>query len=300
MSTLYPAANRSTAAAHTVRSRRARALLWRAALYALAIAGATIFVVPLVWMILTALKTHQEVYTFPPQLLPHSLHWGNFHDAWTTFDFTHYTVNTIIITGLTIVGVLATSSLCAFGFARLRFAGSNVIFLCVLASVMLPQQVTLIPLYIIFKQLHWLDSFLPLVVPPWFGGGALNIFLLRQFFKTLPRELDEAARIDGCSTFGIFWRIALPLAKPALAVVAIFQFNATWTDFLGPLIYLNSPDNFTLALGVYSFQSQMLSGVSHEELMMAVALAMVVPIALVFLFAQRYMVRGVVLSGLKG
>ena len=124
--------------------------------------------------------------------------------------------------------------------------------------------------------------------------------MLRQFFKTLPRELDEAARIDGCSTFGIFWRIALPLAKPALAVVAIFQFNATWTDFLGPLIYLNSPDNFTLALGVYSFQSQMLTGVSHEELMMAVALVMVAPIALVFLFAQRYMVRGVVLSGLKG
>ncbi len=299
MSTLYPAANRAVATP-TVRSRRARVLLWRAALYALAIAGAAIFVIPLVWMILTALKTHQEVYTFPPQLLPHGLRWSNFHDAWTTFDFTHYTVNTVIITGLTIAGTLATSSLCAFGFARLRFAGNNVIFLCVLASVMLPQQVTLIPLYIIFKQLHWLDSFLPLVVPPWFGGGALNIFLLRQFFKTLPRELDEAARIDGCSTFGIFWRIALPLAKPALAVVAIFQFNATWTDFLGPLIYLNSPDNFTLALGVYSFQSQMLTGVSHEELMMAVALVMVAPIALVFLFAQRYMVRGVVLSGLKG
>ena len=199
------------------------------------------------------------------------------------------------------VGVLATSSLCAYGFARLQFWGRDVLFICVIASVMLPFTVTVLPLYIIFRDLGWLDTLKPLIIPAWFGGGAFNIFLIRQFFQTIPRDLDEAARIDGCSTFGIFWRILLPLAKPAVAVVAILWFQGSWTDLLGPVIYLNSSDKYTLAIGVYSFAASNAStAVNHEEWLMCVGFAMVLPVALIFLAAQRYMIRGVVLSGIKG
>jgi multiple sugar transport system permease protein len=273
----------------------------RILLHVLLYGGAAIFLVPLGWMILTSLKTLPENYTYPPTLLPRVAQWQNYKIAWTAYDFTLYTFHTLFITVTSMVGGIATASLCAFAFARLRFWGRDVLFLCVLASIMLPFTVTVLPLYIMFKDLGWLNTFKPLIIPSWFGGGAFNIFLLRQFFLSIPRELDEAARIDGCSTFGIFRRIMLPLAKPALAVVAILWFQNTWTDFLGPVIYLNSPDKFTLALGVYTYSADLSSqAVHHTELVMCVALAMVVPVALVFLAAQRYMIRGVVLSGIKG
>ena len=277
--------------------RAARHLILHAVLYG----GGALFLVPLAWMLLTAIKTLPENYSYPPTLLPKVAQWQNFKVAWTSYDFTRYTYHTVFITVTSMVGVLATSSLCAFGFARLRFWGRDFLFICVIASVMLPFTVTVLPLYIIFKDLGWLNTFKPLIIPAWFGGGAFNIFLLRQFFMTIPRDLDEAARIDGCSTFGIFWRVLLPLAKPALAVVAIFWFQSSWTDFLGPVIYLNSPDMFTLALGVYQYAADVgAAPVHHQELLMCVALAMVLPSALVFLVAQRYMIRGVVLSGIKG
>ncbi len=283
------------------RASRPGRLVWRVILYILLYGGAVVFLVPLAWMLLTAIKTLQETYAFPPILLPHVAQWQNFKTAWTTYEFTLYTYHTLFITVTSMVGVLATSSLCAYGFARLRFWGRDILFLCVIASVMLPFTVTVLPLYIIFRDLGWLNTFKPLIIPAWFGGGAFNIFLLRQFFQTIPRDLDEAARIDGCSTLGIFWRIMLPLAKPAIAVVAIFWFQASWTDFLGPVIYLNSTDKYTLALGVYQFAADVSNvAVHHQELLMCVAFAMVLPIALVFLVAQRYMIRGVVLSGIKG
>jgi len=285
----------------TPRARRPGRDLRRILLYAVLYGGAALFLVPLAWMFLTALKTLPENLTYPPTLLPKVAQWQNFKVAWTNYDFTLYTYHTVFITATSMVGVLATSSLCAFGFARLQFWGRDFLFMCVIASVMLPFTVTVLPLYIIFKDLGWLNTFKPLIIPAWFGGGAFNIFLLRQFFMTIPRDLDEAARIDGCSTFGIFWRILLPLAKPAVAVVAIFWFQTSWTDFLGPVIYLNSPDKFTLAMGVYQYASDVgAAPVHHQELLMCVALAMVLPSALVFLAAQRYMIRGVVLSGIKG
>ena len=274
---------------------------WRMILHVVLYGGAIIFLIPLAWMLLTALKTLPENYTFPPTLLPKVAQWQNFKTAWTGYNFTLYTYNTLFITVTSMVGVLATSSLCAYGFARLDFWGRDVLFICVLASVMLPFTVTVLPLYIIFRDLGWLNTFKPLIIPAWFGGGAFNIFLIRQFFLTIPRDLDEAARIDGCSTFGIFWRILLPLSKPVLAVVAIFWFQQSWTDFLGPVIYLNSPNKFTLALGVYQYASDIgTAPVHHQELLMSVAFAMVLPVALVFLLAQRYMIRGIVLSGIKG
>jgi multiple sugar transport system permease protein len=278
-------------------SERARRII----LYVVLYGGALLFLIPLAWMLLTALKTLPENYTFPPTLLPKVPQWHNFKTAWTSYDFTLYTYNTLFITITSMVGVLATSSLCAYGFARLNFWGRDVLFICVIASVMLPFTVTVLPLYIIFRDLNWLNTFKPLIIPAWFGGGAFNIFLIRQFFLSLPRDLDEAARIDGCTTFGIFWRILLPLSKPVLAVVAIFWFQQSWTDFLGPVIYLNSPDKFTLALGVYQYASDIgTAPVHHQELLMAVAFVIVLPVALVFLLAQRYMIQGVVLSGIKG
>ncbi len=276
-------------------------LAWRVILHVVLFGGAVIFLIPLFWMLSSALKTVQENYAYPPTLWPHIAQWQNFQLAWTQLNFTLYTYNTLFITVTSMVGVLATSTLCAFGFARLTFWGRDVLFICVIASVMLPFTVTVLPLYIIFRDLGWLDTFKPLIVPSWFGGGAFNIFLLRQFFMAIPRELDEAARIDGCSTFGIFWRILLPLAKPAVAVVAILTFQNTWTDLLGPVIYLSSTDKYTLAIGVYSFAASITSvAVHHEEWLMCVAFAMVVPVAAIFLAAQRYMIRGVILSGIKG
>ena len=273
----------------------------RIVLHTVLYGGAAIFLAPLAWMLVTALKTLPENYTFPPSLLPRVAQWQNFKTAWTTYDFTLYTFNTLFITLTSMVGVVATSSLCAFGFARLHFWGRDFLFICVLASVMLPFTVTVLPLYIIFRDLGWLNTFKPLIIPAWFGGGAFNIFLLRQFFLSIPRDLDEAARIDGCTTFGIYRRILLPLSKPVLAVVTILWFQTSWTDFLGPVIYLNSTDKFTLALGVYQYASDVgTAPVHHQELLMCVAFAMVLPVALVFLAAQRYMIRGVILSGVKG
>jgi multiple sugar transport system permease protein len=305
MSTMGASGSAAASNAPTVKpgARRYGHQARRVILHVVLYVGAVVFLIPLFWMLSTALKTLQENYTFPPTLLPKVAQWGNFKAAWTsdTYNFTLYTYHTLFITGTSMVGVLATSTLCAYGFARLHFWGRDVLFLCVIASVMLPFTVTVLPLYIIFRDLGWLNTFKPLIIPAWFGGGAFNIFLLRQFFQTIPRDLDEAAIIDGCSNFGIFWRIMLPLSKPAIAVVAIFWFQTSWTDFLGPVIYLNSTDKYTLALGVYQFAADASNvAVHHEEYLMCVAFAMVLPVALIFLVAQRYMIRGVVLSGIKG
>jgi ABC-type glycerol-3-phosphate transport system permease component len=302
MNVPFPAANRVPAPApvRPIRRRSPVARARRIARYAITVTGTAIFLFPLAWMLLTALKRPDDIYVVPPQILPHAPHWTVFLDTWTSQSLGQYALNSVVVAGGTLAGVLLSSSLCAFGFARLRFLGRDIIFLCLLASVMLPWQVTLIPLYIIFNQLHWLDSYKPLVVPAWFGGGALNIFLLRQAFLTLPRELDEAARIDGCSTFGLYRRIALPLVKPALLVVTILTFQRSWTEFLGPLIYLNSPGKYTLALAVSNLQSEAAHGGMNEATVMAAALIMVLPVALVFLVAQRFIASSAILSGFKG
>jgi multiple sugar transport system permease protein len=276
-------------------------LTWRVILHVVLYAGAAIFLIPLFWMLSTSLKTLQETYADPPLLWPHVPQLQNFKTAWTQLPFTLYTYHTLFITVTSMVPGISAATLCAYGFARIQFWGRNILFLCVIASVMLPFTVTVLPLYIIFRDLGWLNTLKPLIIPTWFGGGAFNIFLLRQFFQTIPRELDEAARIDGCSTFGILWRILVPQIKPALAVVAILWFQNTWTDLLGPVIYLNTSNMYTLAIGVYSFAATNASvTVNHEEWLMAVAFAMVLPVAVIFLVAQRYMIRGVVLSGIKG
>ncbi|NMB45921.1 MAG: carbohydrate ABC transporter permease, partial [Firmicutes bacterium] len=205
--------------------------------------------------------------------------------------------NTILIVAFTLFGVLGSSSLSAYGFARLRFPGRDAIFMILLSTMMLPGVVLMIPQFVMFRNLGWIDTFKPLIIPHYFGGGAFNVFLLRQFFRSLPEELSDAARIDGCGEFKIYYRIILPLAKPALATIGIFTFMGTWNDFMGPLIYLNSPEKRTLALGLASFRSLY---ATHWNLLMAASTVMVIPIIVLFFGAQRHFVQGIVLTGLKG
>jgi ABC-type glycerol-3-phosphate transport system permease component len=196
-------------------------------------------------------------------------------------------------------GQVFSAALVAFGFARIKFPGKTPLFIILISTMMIPFQVTMIPTFLLFASLGWINTYLPLIVPAFFGGGAFFIFLLRQFFMTIPRDLDEAAIIDGCGSFGIFWRIMLPLSKPALTTVAVFSFIAHWNDFLGPLIYLNSPKMYTLAVGLSFFQSRFTGG-TNFSLLMAASLIVLLPVLLVFFFSQRFFIEGITLTGIKG
>jgi multiple sugar transport system permease protein len=281
--------------------RRRQERLSKGILYALLISGALIFMLPLIVMVSTSLKSYTEINKYPPTFLPTQVFPSNYPEAWgyTNTDFPRWTFNTIFIIAATLPGVLVTSSLCAYGFARLKFPGRGIWFLLVLASIMLPPQVTLIPLYILFYKLGWLNTFAPLIIPAWFGGGALNIFLLRQFFMQIPRDLDEAATIDGAGHFTIWWRIYVPLSRPAMISVALLTTLGIWNDFLGPYIYLTNPANYTLALGLNVFRN-VFPLAPRTDYVMAISTLMVLPMIVMFLLAQRYIVQGFVTSGLKG
>ena len=237
-------------------------------------AGAFVMTIPFLWMLSTSLKVESQIWLFPPQWIPNPVRWQNYIEALTILPFGRYALNTLLITVLTTAGVVLSSSLCAYGFARMQFPGRDLIFMVVLSAIMIPYAVLLIPQYIMFRTLGWLDSYLPLWVPPWFGGGAFNIFLLRQFFRTIPTELSDAARIDGASELGIYWRIIMPLAGPALATVAIFTVLNTWNDFLAPLVYISSQDKFTLALGLAQFRGLMST---QWHYLMAASTTVIVP-----------------------
>jgi ABC-type glycerol-3-phosphate transport system permease component len=258
-----------------------------------------VMVIPFFWMVSTSLKIRGTEFVFPPVWIPQPALWSNYYTA--IFDsglpFPGFLWNTVIITAANMVGVLLSASLAGFGFARMRFPGREKFFLLVLSTLMLPEIVTQIPSYLLFRSLHWIDTFLPLIVPTYFGGGAFNIFLFRQFFMSIPFELDEAARIDGASTWQIYARVILPLSKPVLATVAIFTFLANWNAFMGPLIYLNSIEKMTLAVGLLAFQG--LRG-TEWNLMMAAAAVMIVPVLIIFFAAQRYFIEGIVTSGFGG
>lgn len=265
-------------------------------IYLLILAGAAMFVIPLLWMVTVSLSTPQDIAQPGLHLLPAQLRWSNYGYALTLMPFGAYSLNTIKVTLLSVLGAVFSSSLVAFAFARLRAPGKNVLFVLMLSTIMLPAQVTMIPSFIIFKSLGWYDTLLPLIVPAWFGS-AFYIFLMRQFFLTIPVELEEAAVIDGCGTFRIFWRIILPLSKPVLVTVAVFSFVAHWNDFMTPLIYLNSVGNRTLALGLATFVD--VWGVDIVSLM-AASTVVLLPVLIVFFLAQRYFVQGVVMTGIKG
>jgi multiple sugar transport system permease protein len=281
--------------------RRRQEFISKGIIYALLSIGAFVFLLPLILMVSTSFKSYTEINTYPPTFLPNQVVTTNYAEAWSykNTNFPRWTFNTVFIIVAVLPGVLLTSSLCAYGFARLKFPGRNVWFMLTLASIMLPTQVTLIPLYILFSKLGWLNTFSPLIVPAWFGGGALNIFLLRQFFMGIPRDLDEAALIDGAGHFTIWWRIYVPLARPALISVALLTVLGIWNDFLSPFIYLSNPDNYTLALGLNVFRN-IFPQTPRNDYIMSISSLMVLPMIMMFLFAQRYIVQGFVTSGLKG
>ncbi|HWQ12146.1 MAG TPA: carbohydrate ABC transporter permease [Roseiflexaceae bacterium] len=258
---------------------------------------------PFYWMFTSALKNDPQVYTIPPVLVPNPAFWENFPNAWTKNNFTLFALNTIFRYALpaTILTVVS-SGIVAYGFSRIRWPGRDALFYICLATIILPWQVTMVPLFITFKNLGWLNSYLPLVVPSAFGN-AFFIFMMRQFFLSIPEELSDAARIDGASEFGILLRIILPLAVPALAVVALFRFLGAWNDFLGPLIYLNKEELYPLALGINRLRAS-ISATGTRELaypyLMAVSTIVVSPILILFFLAQRTFIEGISVTGIKG
>lgn len=278
---------------------RARHLLYTTVMQLVLLACSAVMVIPFIWLLSTSLKIRGTEFTFPPVWIPRPAVWGNYYKAFfdSGLPFPRFLLNTTIITVASMVGTLFSASLAGFGFARMRFPGRDKLFVLVLATLMLPEIVTQIPSYLLFRVFGWIDTFLPLIVPNFLGGGAFNIFLFRQFFMSIPYELDEAARIDGASTRQIYLSVILPLSKPVLSTVAIFTFLSSWNSFLGPLIYLNSLENMTLAVGLRAFQG--LRG-TEWNLMMAAAALMMVPVLIVFFLAQRYFVEGIVTTGFGG
>jgi multiple sugar transport system permease protein len=272
-------------------------LLRQAFIYLLLMGGAVLFLAPLAWMVSTSLKPLAETFTMPPRWIPSEIQWRNYPDAIRAMgDFWLYTGNTLLLCLLTVIGTVFSSTLAAYGFSRIEWPGRDKVFIILLATMMIPFPVVMVPVYSLFKELGWLGTFRPLWVPAFFAG-AFNVFLIRQFMLTIPRELNEAARIDGCSEWQILLRVILPLCKPVLLVVALFQFMFTWNDFLGPLIYLTDQDQFTLALALQAFQSQ--EGGTAWHHLMAASTLIILPVVVLFFFTQRYFIQGIATTGSK-
>ena len=270
----------------------------RTVAFVLLVLGALLMVAPFVWMLASSLKSPSQVFLYPPQWIPQPAHFENYVEVFVVKPFHLYIRNTLFIAIMNEIAILGAASFCAYGFARLDFPGRDLWFSVVLGTMMLPGVVLMVPTFVIFSRLGWIDTYLPFIVPAFFGGGAFNIFLFTQFFRGLPEELADAARIDGCNEFAIYGRIILPLAKPALATVAVFTFLNVWNDFMGPLLYLNTPDKFTVALGLALFRGSLLQ--TRWDLLMAASVTMTIPVLFLFFMAQSYFVQGVVMTGLKG
>jgi len=278
-------------------------VLRRLLLYALLIGLSLLFAVPFMWMISSSLKSDQQIYRLPPVLIPNPMRWQNYIEALQVLRWDRMLYNTLVRYAVpNIIGTLVSSALVAYGFARIRWRGREIFFFLCIATMMIPFQVTMVPLYINFAALHWVNTYLPLVVPAFFGN-AYFIFMLRQFFLTIPNELSDAAKIDGCSELGILWRIILPLAKPALAVVTLFQFMGVWSDYLGPLIYLQKESEMPIALGLEllraATQTPTGAAANAYPYLMAMSTCVVAPVLLVFFFAQRSFIEGIAITGLK-
>ena len=279
-------------------SQRFIKLMQNVVVYAILIAASFAFLFPLYWMASTSLKVQEHVMDLPPQMFPDPIDWANYPETLTApgFDFLNLLRNTMTYAVLETIGIVIACTLAAYGFSRLRWPGRNSFFLLTLGTMMIPGAVTLVPEFLLFNSLGWTGSMLPLIVPGYFGS-AFNIFLLRQFFMTIPMELSEAAIVDGANHWKILVRIVLPLAKPVLATVTLFEFLYCWTDFMGPLIYLNREELYTLSIGLYAFRERW---VIRYDLMMAAAMIVTIPILVLFFFAQRTFIEGITLTGIKG
>lgn len=275
---------------------RTKAWIEKGLVYLVLVAGGLFSLLPLIWLIRSSLMDMGQIFELPPIWIPDPFRFGNFSEALTILPFGRYFINTTVIVIFTMLGVLVTCSISAYSFARMSWRGRNLVFGLLLSSMMLPYAVTLIPTFIGWSKLGLTNSFIPLIAPAWFGGGAFNIFLLRQFYLSIPRDLDEAAYVDGASHWRIFISIIIPLTRPALVVVGLFTFLASWNDFLGPLVYLNSESKYTLALGLQQFKGMY---AAEWHLMMAAATVVLAPAIVVFFIGQRYFIEGITLTGIK-
>ena len=285
-----------------LRSLNASGWFGEIAKYVLLLILAVSFSLPFFWMATSALKDDDQIFTVPPVWIPRPAHWNNFWDAWTTLDFNRYTYNTVVRYAVPVtVGTVFSSAIVAYSFARLKWPGRDILFSICLGTMMIPGWVRTVPLFVTFKTLGWINSFKPLVIPAFFGN-AFSIFLLRQFFMDIPQELSDAARIDGASEIAIFAKIMLPLSKSALLVVGLFSFMGAWNNFIGPLIYVNIEELWTLALGIYRLRGSVYE-IGYSRLaypyLMAVSAMVTLPILLLFFFAQRAFIEGISLTGLK-
>jgi len=289
---------RKTSLARGKNDRRLGRFIQQVVVYGLLTGLSLVFLFPLFWMVTTALKANEQVNIWPPQWIPNPVMWSNFPDALNNvyLPFGRFFVNTMIIEAGVTSGRLISCTLVAYGFARLRAPGKNILFTIMLATLMLPDAAVLIPQYIQFSRLGWVGTFLPLIVPAWFGN-AFAIFLIRQFFMSIPYELEEAALIDGATRVQILWRIVIPLSMPVLAVITIFTFKDTWNDFMRPLLFLNNMQNYTVAIGISYFNGQY---TVQMNLLMAASVTMLIPVMLLFVIAQRTFVEGIALTGIKG
>ncbi|MFI6786349.1 carbohydrate ABC transporter permease [Nonomuraea sp. NPDC050383] len=287
------AAGRPMTARQAERIRRSR----RAGAYVLLVAATGVFLLPFLWMVTTSLKSDAENLAFPPQFLPDAFNWDNYLKGWTgTLPFTRFLVNSVIITALSMAGNLISCVLPAYAFARMRARLGSFLFALMLGTMMIPREITLVPKYILFAKLGWVDTYLPLIVPEFFGV-ALYIFLLRQFFTTIPQELIDAARIDGAGEWRILWKVMLPLSKPALAAIMLFSFVGNWNQYLESVIYLRTTEKFTIPLGLAMFSGQY---ATQYNQMMAVAIVAMLPIVVLFFVAQKTFIKGVTLTGIAG
>lgn len=277
-------------------NRRVQRVVGQTIAHLLMIGFSLVFLIPLLWMVSTALKTRAQTWLFPPEWIPNPVAWENFPRVFEVVPFVNYVQNTLIIVGWNIVGAVFSTALVAYGFARLRFPGRDFLFILLIATLMIPYQVTLIPTFILFSLLGWINTYLPLTVPA-FTGSAFFIFLMRQYMMSLPFELDDAARIDGCNTFQVLFYILLPLCVPPLAIVVVFTFIGVWSDFLGPLLYLNENDKYTLALGLNVLRGR--HGTDYN-LLMAASLMAVIPTLVLYFLAQNKLIGGIASVGLKG
>lgn len=275
----------------------------RLLLYVLVLFLCVLFGFPLFWTLMSSLKTSPEMFAFPPVWIPEAPQWTNYYQVLVTprIPVLRWVWNSTVIVVLGTIGTVVSASLVAYSLARFEYRGRNTLFLITLATMMLPAQVTLIPQFVLFYRMGWVNTLYPLWVPLWFGGGGFAIFLMRQFFLSLPRDLDEAALIDGAGFFRIFWSILLPLCKPVLATLAIITIISQWSEFLTPLIYLNSPEKFTVSVGLHFFNTNPeVGGEPLQHLLMAACILSMLPIIIIFFLGQRYFVQGIVMSGIKG
>ena len=287
-------------------SARIQRISWRTLFYILVIIGAVASMMPFFWTVVSSGKDINELYRYPPTFWPENPQFiENYQEIWTRFPFGRWFINSFYVTFMALLGTIISATLVAYGFARFRVPGREAFFFVTLATMMMPVEVTLIPTYLLFKEFGWIDTFHPLIIPAWFGGGAFNIFLMRQFIMGIPYDLDEAAKLDGASSWRILWQILVPLCKPAIATMATLGFIGQWNNFLFPLIFLNSEEKYVVAVGLRYLQTAITQGSAvvsrpQDHLLMGAALMVALPCLILFFVGQRYFVQGIVTSGIKG